>query len=225
MKKVIIAVIALVIFASLLIASPVAAIGPFTIDFESDTTGSKPNGWQSVDSTLVSFTDSDGAGLDIADYGHQSDGKALAVKSDDPSYLIMEFSVPMTSISLDFGNDDPGWSEPGDEAVLTLYYGASQVDQVSVVMNRNDDMDQSISFSGEVFDKATFYYDATIQGGLIEIIDNIHLEPSSLPPPPTSVGGDVFPVNKVGILAPWLALVVILAMGGFFFIVRRQQAS
>ena len=29
-----------------------------TINFESDTTGSKPNGWQSVDSTNVSFTDS-----------------------------------------------------------------------------------------------------------------------------------------------------------------------
>ena len=41
-------------------------------------------------------------------------------------------------------------------------------------------------------------------------------------PPP--VGGELYPVNKLSILAPWLALAVLLAVGGGFMIIRRRQA-
>ena len=44
------------------------------------------------------------------------------------------------------------------------------------------------------------------------------------PPPPLPVGGELFPVNKLSILAPWLTLAVLLAVGGGFVIMRRRLA-
>ena len=154
------------------------------IDFESDTTGGKPNGWMSADSGLVSFSDSMGADLTVSDYGTQSHGQALGVFPDDPSYLIMDFAAPVSFLSLEFGNDDPGWSAPGDLAVLTAFLNGGQVGQTSVVMNRDDIMNQSISISGMTLDRATFFYDVTAASGLIEIVDNIQFEPGGVIPAP-----------------------------------------
>jgi hypothetical protein len=155
-----------------------AAQAVTTIDFESDPIGAKPNGWSSADSPLVSFTDSIGANLDVYDYGHQSHGQALACNPDgDQSYLIMDFSVIATSLQLDFGNDDPGWANPGDQAILTAFLGGIQVGQTSVVMNLDDIMNQSISISGVKFDRATLLYNVTSWSpGLIEVVDDIKFE-------------------------------------------------
>jgi len=148
-----------------------------TIDFENDPTGLKPNGWVSADSSLVSFTDSLGADLVVGDYGVSSHGNALAVYWDDPGYLVLDFSVIATSLELEFGNDEPAWSNPGDMAILTAFLGATQVGQTAVVMNRDDIMNQSISISGMNFDQATFFYNVSRTPpnppGLIEIVDNI----------------------------------------------------
>ena len=156
------------------------------IDFESDTVGAKPNSWMSADSALVSFSDSMGANLSVYDYQQQSHGQGLAVNSDDPSYLIMDFAVPVSFLSLEFGNDDPGYSSPGDLAILTAFLGGGQVGQTSVVMNRDDIMNQSISMSGLTFDRATFFYDVT-GSGLIEIVDNIQFEPGGMIPAPGAI--------------------------------------
>jgi hypothetical protein len=138
----------------------------------------------SNDSPLVTFTDSNGADLDVADWGHQSFRQGLAVFGDyDDSELIMDFLVPCNSLSLWFGNDDPGWSNPGDQAVLKLFYGATLVGQTSVVMNRDDIMNQQIGLSGPIFNKATFKYDVNPQLGLIEIVDNIEFTPAQAPIP------------------------------------------
>ncbi len=155
------------------------------IDFESDSLGDKPNGFISVDSPLVSFTDSMGGDLDVYDYGEQSDGQALAIHGDDESYLIMDFTTTINSLQLDFGNDDPIATNPGDEAVLTAFLEGVQVDQVTVTMNRDDIMNQSISISGVLFDQATFLFDVTATNwtGMIEIVDNIQFvvpEPMTL---------------------------------------------
>jgi hypothetical protein len=147
------------------------------ITFESDTTGSKANGWSSVDSSLVSFSDSVGSGLYLDDFGTQGDGQSLEVGGDyDDSWLIMDFADAVSSLSLDFGNDDPDYSEAGDQAVLTAYLSGAQVGQVFVEMNRDDIMNQTISISGVTFDSATFYYDVYPSLGLIEIVDNIEFE-------------------------------------------------
>jgi hypothetical protein len=48
------------------------------------------------------------------------------------------------------------------------------------------------------------------------------------PPPPPAVGGELFPVNKLGILVPWLALALLLAVGGAYaarLTLRRVKAK
>jgi hypothetical protein len=156
-----------------------------TINFESDPVGPKPNGWSSVDSPLVTFSDSIGSGLNVYDFGPQSHGKALDCRPDgDMSYLIMDFAPLANSLQLDFGNDDPGWSNPGDLAVLTAFRNGVQVAQTSVVMNRDDIMNQSISVSGVSFDRATFEYRVTAwSSGLIEVVDDIQVDIIPIPAP------------------------------------------
>ena len=176
--------------AGLVFAGFAGSAQAILIDFESDPLGPVPNGWTSADSALVHFTDSNGADNVLADYGHQSFGQALATFDDwDDSWLIMDFDVPVLELSLWFGNDDPTGSNPGDLAVLTVFSGAVQVGQTTVVMNRNDDMDQSIGISGVVFDSATFYYDVTSDFGLIEVVDDIDFTPIPEPTTMLMLGG------------------------------------
>jgi hypothetical protein len=104
----------------------------------------------------------------------------------------MNFATLVSSLSLDFGNDDPSFTSPGDLGVLKTYVGATLVGQTSVVLNRNDLSDQTISIAGVPFNRATFAYtnpsgSPTTMGaftGLIEIVDNIRFTPV---PEPTSL--------------------------------------
>lgn len=180
------------ILCGLSIAGLVVLAGPASadfIDFESDALGAKPNGFTSVDSGSVTFTDSSGADLAIAS-GLETDGNSLAVFPDDAGYLIMNFTGLYNTISLDFGNDDPFFSVAGDTAELRLYNGVTQVGLVSVVMNRDDLMNQSIAFAGADFDRAEFFYNVTVPtpagtGGLIEVVDNIFFDHVPIPEPAT----------------------------------------
>lgn len=43
------------------------------------------------------------------------------------------------------------------------------------------------------------------------------------PAPPVAVGGEVFPVNKVTLLVPWIVLAVVMIAGGVFLIRRSAQ--
>lgn len=154
-----------------------AAQAAVSIDFENDAVGYKSNGWSSVDSSLVSFSDSVGAQLQVYS-GLETDGRGLAVLGDsDGSRLIMNFAQAVSSLSLDFGNDQVGFAVPGDQAILTAFLGGDQVGQTAMTMNLNDLMDQTISISGVAFDNATFYFAATGQtNGLTEVVDNIQFE-------------------------------------------------
>jgi hypothetical protein len=157
-------------------AAHAEALQQTVIDFSEDPTGSKPDGWTSADSDVAHFWDSIGADLDVSDYAHQSFGNALGVFGDDPSGLRIRFDVEICEISLSFGNDDPGFSNPGDEAVLRGYVDGVVVAETRVELNRNDDMDQTISLSGVTFNGAGFLYDVTTSG-LIEIVDDITFTP------------------------------------------------
>ncbi len=154
------------------------------VNFESDPVGAVPNGWVSADSGLVAFSDSSGANLQIGNWPEGNNTNALGVFPDDPSYLIMDFSTPVDSLQLDFGNDDPLFAVAGDQAVLTVFLGASQVGQTTMAMNLDDLMNQTIAISGVVFDRATFFYNVTQVPGLIEVVDNIQFTPFNVVPAP-----------------------------------------
>ncbi|CUR56414.1 exported hypothetical protein [metagenome] len=151
-----------------------------SVTFTGDTAGAKPNGFTSPDSPAMLFFDTSGANLTVADFGIQSHGQALLVGGDDGSAVEIRFTNPTTAISLAFGNDDPGFLTAADLAQLTVFRGATQVGQVQVNVNANDQMDQTISFgAGPLFNRAVFQYvnAAGTPVNLSEIIDDIAVNP------------------------------------------------
>lgn len=165
-----------------------------TVTFNNDPTGIKANGFQSVDSPFVRFSTSPSPGnpggeLFLFNFGGNVGGTpALAARGEVssalniPIVLILDFSVPVTSLSLDYGNDAPG------NAILTLYRDGVVVGQVSQATNGNGAIDQTISFSfdgapGQFFDRATFGFDF----GNPEIIDNIVFTRGEVATPPPGV--------------------------------------
>ncbi len=154
------------------------------IDFTSETSGAKTNGYTV---SGVQFFDTLGNDLSLQDWGHQSHGKALGVFSDDASMLRMVFSGVSNLLAIDFGNDDACCSQAGNVALLKLFLNGTQVGQTTVALNRNDLMDQTITLAGIDFNEAIFGYTNTSFNpiNLIEIVDNITFaaavpEPGSL---------------------------------------------
>jgi hypothetical protein len=176
----------LVTAAVLATSALVANAAPVT--FSGVSTGAKSDGY-----TLggITFRDSSGSDLRVADYGDQSHGLALSVGGDDESKLEMSFANA-TSLSLEFGNDDPDFSHNGDRAWLKTYLGNTLVGSTWVKLNRDDEMNQTISLSGVgTFDNAVFYF-GTASGAAIdltEVVDNINLGPAvaAVPEPQTYV--------------------------------------
>jgi len=152
------------------------------IDFESDGTGPVANGFSSVAAPGVHFTDTLGADLQLTGPQVETDGVSLVVWGDDPSTLQIDFDFPQSSISMDFGNDDACCSAAGDLAHLSLWMDAVFVDEVTVVLNRDDLMNQTIQYSGSDFNRAVFAY--TDPGlnplNLIEVVDNIAIASGGL---------------------------------------------
>ena len=168
--------------AAMLVAA--ASAQAAVVDFTGESAGAKPNGYTVGG---IAFTDTLGADLNVGDFGVQSHGNALAVFGDDRSKLAMSFGAA-TSLSMEFGNDDPGFSSPGDRAWLQAYLGATLVGTSFVTMNRDDIMNQTISISGVgTFDNAVFYYGNAAGDaiGLIEVVDNIDLVAGAVPEPET----------------------------------------
>lgn len=180
-----------------------------TIDFETDTLVNVPNGFVSDDSGIVSFTGTNGSNLRIRDFNSQSDGRALGVFPDGPGELQMDFTQNVSGLTLAFGNDDPGFSNPGDRAWLTGWLGGTLVETVNVVMNRDDIMNQTIALTA-VVDQAFFYYGDAAGNAirLIEIVDNISFTPTDIAPIPLPAAG-------------WMLLA---SLGGLVLMRRRTQA-
>lgn len=158
------------------------------INFESDGSGAVANGFVSNDLSGVSFSDTMGANLSIANFAAQGDGLALAVNGDDASRLQIDFSSAYDFISIEFGNDDPGFSMAGDLAWLQVLNNGVEVGLNSVLLNRDDILNQTISFGGQVFNQAIFYYGDALGAAinLIEIVDNINVTQVSAVPVPAA---------------------------------------
>jgi len=152
------------------------------IDFETGLNGLQANGHPEL--TFGSFLGNNG-GVIVGDFGVQGDGQSLLIGGDnDGDYLTGQFNDGThTSLALDFGNDDQGFTNLGDLALLNLFLGNVQIASVSVVLNRDDIMNQTISYTGSAFDNFTFAYTnaqgspftggGNVSTGLIEIVDNV----------------------------------------------------
>lgn len=203
-------------FAILATCAALAAVTPAqsqTIDFETTATGSYASGTLTLGG--VTFSTALGTAFDINNYGIQGDGQSLLVPTDtDGNYLIGDLSVIGNAINLSFGNDDVFYTNAGDLATLQLFLGGLLVDQTTIVLNRNDVMDQQIGLSGTNFDRFTFAYTnaggSPFTGGagavgLQELVDNITLRANAAVPEPGT----------------WATMLLGFGMVGFAF--RRQR--
>jgi len=162
---------------------------PVVIDFEADTIGAKPNGFSATGFPGVTFSDTLGADLQVysglpSECGNSAN-KCLVVFSDDTGGLRINFDAPVDFLSLDFGNDNPGFVFGGDLGLLTVFLGATQVGQASTILNIDDIMNQSVGISNVVFDSATFFYTNPVGNprNLIEVVDNITYQVAQVPEP------------------------------------------
>jgi hypothetical protein len=167
------------------------------IDFDSDPAASFSNGSSSVDSPLVTFSNlSPGNGLEIFNSGSgDTIGQSLVVFPESTGVTLqMDFSVPIYSLSLMFGNDDPlllvtGMGSGSDDlAVLNLFDGLTLLETITVTPNANITMDQTISWihSGTPANRAEFFYGDSNANpiDLIETVDNIAFS-TEVPEPST----------------------------------------
>ena len=145
------------------------------IDFESDTVGSVANGFESADSPIVTFTDTIGSDLRVTDFSsNKDDGKSLGIFPDDESSLRMDFDAIVSTLTLDYGNDDPTRA-PVFARLRGFRDGVMTREVISPTLSDNA-MNESVSIAG-AFDAIEFKYTAMdggpIPGGLTEIVDNI----------------------------------------------------
>jgi hypothetical protein len=176
--------------AAVLTAGAFGFANAAVIDFEAGPYGGQPNGFSAAGVPGVTFTDTQGDDLEVQNFGNQSDGYALGVNGDDTSALRIDFGSAIDYLSIDFGNDDPGYASAGDLALLTVFYGGVQVGQTTTVFNLDDMMNQSVVMSGVDFDSATFVYaDSTLNPiNLIEIVDNVTFDQVAAVPEPKAFG-------------------------------------
>ena len=66
---------------------------------------------------------------------------------------------------------------------------------------------------------------ATFQLEAGETVKAVFYNTKSPPTPPIEVGGDVYPVNRLAILAPWMALAVVIIAGAIIAVRRRRTQS
>jgi Ca2+-binding RTX toxin-like protein len=151
-----------------------------TIAFTSEAPGLKAEPYASAEFPGMLFSDTVGTFVQVADFGVQSHGSAVATAGNPFGALEMRLTGPTTGFSFGFGNDDPGLMNGTDLAQLTLFRGATQVDQVEVNVNANDVMDQRIGYSGgRLFNRAVFQYvdGAGSPLGVTEIADDFEIAP------------------------------------------------
>lgn len=173
-----------------LVAAPAAAQ---TVDFEGGPTGVIAEGYTVGG---ITFTSALGAGLEIGNYGVQSDGLGLLVRNDtNGNFLKGAIAGGTNYLSFDFGNDDPNFTLPTDLATLRVYSGATLLNTITLGLNRDDVMNQTMVYSGGLFDNFEFAYTNALGNpftgggnanvGLIEVVNNFRLVAPGVPEPAT----------------------------------------
>jgi hypothetical protein len=159
-----------------------SASAALLVDFENDPAGfNLLNDFESDDSPLIHFSDTDGSNLFVLDY---EGSHAMAVLFDDDSGLLMEFDFVASALSLEIGNT--ALANFGDTAVLTVYSGGVEVDSTTLALNGTSAIDQTISYTGVSFDSAILRYN--FAGGRAEVVDNIQVTQAASAVPEPGAG-------------------------------------
>lgn len=196
----------LFVAAALTIFGVQAAKAQYAVSFNNDLEGFKANGFQSVESNKVTFAATGGGQLYLGAFAESNNSNALLASADNFNDagdigIEMSFSEYIASISFDFGNDDPSFISPSGGVTLTLFNGVTQVGFMSISPNANDLMDQTMSYAGSSFNRAVFQYRPDIvQGGLIEVMDNLQFSPAQVVPEPSTYALMATGLTGLGVL-------------------------
>ena len=178
------------LLASMLLAFTAATVRADVITFDNDPQGPQAQPFQSVDSVLVRFsTSSNFSSLDVHNFQAVSNNtNALFVPGSVADVLVIDFSTLVNSLSLDFGFDLP--SDPQTTATLTVFLNGVQVGQTVMLANQNGFVDQTIVFSGAMFNQATFSVALPSNPACCsaELVDNVTFTPvadTAVPEPAT----------------------------------------
>jgi hypothetical protein len=176
---------ACLLFLGIFVMGPASAKAD-TITFELDPIQTQlPNGFRSAESSILRFSSNLTNVLHIhpATFGSGEmvffGTRGLASEADRG--IFMDFDVPVTSLSLWFGNDSFLDTAPGDTAILRVFFDDVFVGETVVLLNRDGIINQQISFSGALFNRATFTFSVT---DVVKTVDNIEFTPV---PEPTTV--------------------------------------
>lgn len=155
------------------------------VTFSSDPTGFYANGFESVDAPGVSFSAIGESSVYISPFEGNPDPAAVSFGQG----FQVGFGFLVDAISMELGNDDLCCGSVGDIATLRTFLGGALVESVSLALNFNDLMDQTIGYAGSVFDSATIQY-TTLGGATISaavVIDNIEFRTAQAVPEPSTV--------------------------------------
>jgi hypothetical protein len=168
-----------------------ASAAPTTIDFEAGPLGPQPNGFSATGFPGVTFSDTIGAGLQVglSTLAECAFTNCLAVLPDDASRLQINFAFDVTSVSVDFGNDDSRVITANDRAWLQAFNNGILVATASVAPNVDDVLNQAISVAAAAFDEVLFWYGDAAGNpiALAETVDNITYDTVTAVPEPASL--------------------------------------
>jgi len=153
------------------------------ITFDNDTPGTYTNPFTSADSALVQFSEiGSGSTGSIAVNANQSTSNVLdtSLGGGAPDAILMEFLVPVTSLSFDIGHPSAlqadGW--------LRVFDGATQIAETRVALDSDTLFNQVISYSGPAITSALYALvqtGSTDLGQAAESIDNLSINPVPVP--------------------------------------------
>ena len=154
------------------------------VTFNNDAIGNYANPFTSVDSALVKFSEvGPGAVGSVSVIGTQSTTNVLtsALGPGAPDEILMEFLVPVLSLSLDIGHP----SGLQADAWLRVFDGATQIAETRVALDSDNLFNQVISYSGPTaVTSALFAFVETGSSDLgvfAESFDNLSLNPVPIP--------------------------------------------
>ena len=181
-------VLPLIVHAIFCLAAPIANAD--TITFNNDSSGLKLSGFQSVDSPIVTFSNPDGAFFLATITTFQATSNVLTTEGQGAGFIVMDFSLPVTSLRFDFGSNlGQGFPDETAIATLALFLNGVPVGQTSLSADSDLLVNQVFSFStGQLFDRAVFSVIANAgvnDFGIGEVVDNITFTP--VPEPATAL--------------------------------------
>ena len=164
-----------VLAACLFAAAPVAAQ---VVNFNSDATGNKANGFTSVDSPLLSFSSNVPGLLTLQAFFEAGNSKSLGVYASPGNFLRLSFANPISALSLGFGGD----YDEGASAFFRVYDDATLIFSSAILVNGNGTLDQTYSYTGA--SATSFEIEFSTPQNLI--IDNVSFDEAVSTPEPAS---------------------------------------